>query len=408
MTDARRTTRRQRLGVAILAAGVVGGAFGAGFLALLHLLTTLLVTVTRDGWVRVLMLTATGAAVTLVTRWFGPAGSVELLVDNIHVHGGHHALRPLRSLVPSSLACIAVGGTLGPEAPLVESDGTLAAWMAVQLGLDRSDRRVVTIAGMASAFAVLFGAPLGAAVFALELPHRRGMEYSEAILPACVGALLGWTADALLRTHGWQPVWTFAPVGHLAATAVAWGALAGAVGAAIGVLFTFGVKWAKLCVAVVPEALRPMLGGLLLGLLSLVTIDALTNGEGGYVRLAGLASGAVLVAALGKFLGALVATVTGWKGGFIIPLFFIGGAVGLVLSRWFGVSAVLLVPGCMAAANAAVTRTPLGSALTIAEMAGLPTLPPVFAASIVSTVLTDGVRFFTSQTARQPRHATAA
>ena len=97
MTDARRTTRRQRLGVAILAAGVVGGAFGAGFLALLHLLTTLLVTVTRDGWVRVLMLTATGAAVTLVTRWFGPAGSVELLVDNIHVHGGHHALRSLRS-----------------------------------------------------------------------------------------------------------------------------------------------------------------------------------------------------------------------------------------------------------------------------------------------------------------------
>lgn len=402
-----RYDRRVRYATAVVLAGVVGGGFGAAFVAVLQQVTVFLSTMTRSGVERVGILVAAGVLVGVITRLLGPSGSVDAMVDNIHVHGGHHALRPLRSLLSASLVCVGAGGTLGPEAPLVETDGTLATWMAVRLGLERNDRRVVTIAGMAAALAVLFGAPFGAAVFALELPHRRGMEYSEAILPACAGATIGWLTDALLRSHGWTPVWTFGSLGHVGASAVGWGAFAGVVGAALGVTFTYGVKWTKAAAAAVPEAVRPAVGGLGLGLLSLVTIYALSNGEFQFDRLAGLTTGALILAAFGKFLGALIASATGWKGGFIIPLFFIGGAVGLALSRWFGTSPILLAPACMVATNAAVTRTPLGSALTVAEMAGLPTLPPLLTASLVATVLTDGVRYFTSQGARQPRHATA-
>ena len=44
--------------------------------------------------------------------------------------------------------------------------------------------RILTITGMAAGFTVLFGAPLGSAVFALEILHRRGLEYYEALMPA--------------------------------------------------------------------------------------------------------------------------------------------------------------------------------------------------------------------------------
>jgi len=395
-----------RLAVAIVGAGVFGGAFGALFVVALHRISAFVATSTRPGGARVIVLASAGLLVGCIARWLGPSGSVDAFVDNIHLHGGHHALRPLRSLLPAALVCIGVGGTLGPEAPLVETDGTVATLLAVRLGLERSDRRVVTIAGMAAALAVLFGAPFGAAVFALELPHRRGMEYSEAILPACVGAIVGWSANATLRSMGWQPVWTSISldgVGHLGAVAMACGALAGVVGAVLGTCFTYGVRCSGAVALRLPEWARPAVGGVLLGLLSWLTVFTLSNGEFQFDRLVGMTTGAVIVAVVGKFLGSLVASATGWKGGFIIPLFFVGGAVGLVLSRWFGVAPVLLVPGCMAATNAAVTRTPLGSALTIAEMAGLPTLPPLFTASIVSTLLTDGVRHFTSQGARHPR-----
>lgn len=400
-------SRPYRLGAAIIISGLLGGTFAAAFVATLHTVTHWIDVGGRGSGTRVAILASTGIGVAILVRLLGPAGSVDTLVDNIHVHGGHHALRPLRSLIPTSLLCISAGGTLGPEAPLVEVDATLATWVAVRLGLERRDRRIVTLSGMAAALAVLFGAPFGAAVFALELPHRRGMEYSEAILPACTGAVLGWVTDAVLRVHGWESVWSFGPAHRLGAVIVAWGALAGVVGAAIGVCFTFGVRIARRLASVIPEALRPAIGGVGLGLLSILTIDALTNGEARLSTVVGLTSGTILVAALGKFVGALVASATGWKGGFIIPLFFIGGAVGIVLARAFGIAPIVLAPACMVATNAAVTRTPLGSALAVAEMSGMPTLPGLFAASVVSTVLTDGVRHFASQGARTDASATA-
>src|SRR3546814_18886319 len=85
----------------------------------------------------------------------------------------------LRSLLPASLLGIAAGSALGPEAPLVQTGGVLGTEVAHWRGLDLAQTRVLAICGMASAFAVLFGAPLGSAIFALELLHRRGPEYYE-------------------------------------------------------------------------------------------------------------------------------------------------------------------------------------------------------------------------------------
>ena len=55
---------------------------------------------------------------------------------------------------------------------------------------------MLTITGMAAGFTVLFGAPLGAALFALEILHRRGLEYYEALMPA-----LGRVAVRLRRVR---------------------------------------------------------------------------------------------------------------------------------------------------------------------------------------------------------------
>ena len=73
---------------------------------------------------------------------------------------------------------------------------------------------MVAITGMAAGFTVLFGAPLGSALFALEILHRRGMEYYEALLPSLVGALVGYGVAAPHRASGLEPVWHFPPVGR--------------------------------------------------------------------------------------------------------------------------------------------------------------------------------------------------
>ena len=58
---------------------------------------------------------------------------------------------------------------------------------------------------MAAAFTVLFGAPLGSAIFALEILHRRGLEYYEALLPALIGALAGFVVFVVLGGVGYRP-----------------------------------------------------------------------------------------------------------------------------------------------------------------------------------------------------------
>jgi H+/Cl- antiporter ClcA len=61
----------------------------------------------------------------------------------------------------SSLMSISAGGSLGPEAPMVQVTGSLGTWVADHLHLQGEALRSLSLAGMAAGFTALFGAPLG-------------------------------------------------------------------------------------------------------------------------------------------------------------------------------------------------------------------------------------------------------
>src|SRR5690242_16718865 len=215
-------TRRfivERLGVSptllalTLAVGLVGGGIGALYLLVLHTLQRWLWPTHWSGAIGFAILGAVGLAVALLTRLLGTPGDVELLVDNIHVSGGPSNIRTLRTLVPASLLTIASGGGAGPEAPLVTTTGSLAAWLAHKRRSTVADTRILTIAGMAAAFTVLFGAPLGSSLFALEILHRRGLQYHEALVPSFIGALSGYGIYMLLERADLTPIWDISRAG---------------------------------------------------------------------------------------------------------------------------------------------------------------------------------------------------
>lgn len=304
---------RRRLVGAVLATGLIGGGVGAAYLLVLRGLTAGLGPGARPVVAQIGVLVVVGAAIALLVRWLGPPDDVELLVGNIHVHGGADQVRGLRSLVPASLLGVAAGGALGPEAPLVTTTGTLGSVLGRRAGLGPTHVRVVAITGMAAGFTVLFGAPLGSAVFALEILHRRGMEYYEALLPAVVGSLCGYVVALGAGVVGLGPIWRFPPVIELAPVDLALAVGAGVVGAAVAVAFTYLVVALRWLVGVVPAGARPALGGLVMGLLALVSPYALTNGEVQVHQLADgrVVVGTLLVAAVVKLLAAAVALVTG-------------------------------------------------------------------------------------------------
>lgn len=394
---------KNRVFAPVIVAGLLGGGIGAAYIGVLHLLQRGLWPTHSGLLAHGVILTAVGVVVVVLTRILGSPGDVELLVDNIHVSGGVEDLRQLPSLIPVSLLCIAAGGGLGPEAPLVQTTGSIGSWVARRFQLDPSGVRIVTITGMAAAFTVLFGAPLGASVFALEILHRRGLEYYEALIPAVVGALCGYGVYVLITGIGLQPIWRLPSVGQLRAADLGWALACGVVGAIVAVAFTYLNHGLRVALRRIPPGARPILGGVTLAFLAWMSPYALTFGEVQVTHLTTtkLALGTLLLAAFAKLLGSSVTLSTGWKGGFIIPLFFIGTCLGqaghIVIPH---TNEAVLVTALMVACNVGVTKTPLGSVLVVTEMAGVQLLPTTLIAAVVSFALTSNVSLIETQRRR--------
>jgi H+/Cl- antiporter ClcA len=395
---------RHRLFLLVCLTGVVGGLVGAAYVGMMKLLMRGLFPTHWDNGPHFFILAGVGVAVGLLTWILGNPGDVELLVNNIHVLGGSEDIRDLRSLIPVSLLCIASGGGMGPEAPLVQTTGSLGSWLAMRWRLSTEDMRVLTITGMAAGFTVLFGAPLGSAIFALEILHRRGMEYYEALLPAVIGSLAGYAVYLVLTGADIQSVWKFPAFGPLHAVDLLWALGCGIVGGAVAAIFTFlsqGMRWAF---RKIPAPARPLVGGIALGGLAFWSPYALTFGEFQIQPLLArnAAVGVFAVAAVAKLLGTSVTLSSGWRGGFIIPMFFMGVALGRLGHHLFHASNEVVLMAClMAAINVGVTKTPLGSTLVVTEMAGLQLFPVTLLAALVSLFLTSEVGLIHTQRERE-------
>jgi H+/Cl- antiporter ClcA len=395
---------RLRLFSLVLAVGAVGGVVGAAYVGMLKLLEKGLWPTHWSNGAHLGVLVGIGLAVGLLTRVLGTPGDVELLVNNIHVLGGAEDLRDLKSLIPVSLLCISSGGGMGPEAPLVQTTGGLGSWLAARWRLSTVDTRILTITGMAAGFTVLFGAPLGSAIFALEILHRRGLEYYEALLPAVLGSLSGYVVNAIVSHAGITSVWHFPEIGTLHQVDLIWGLACGVAGAVVAVAFTYLTRSLQWGFRHLHPTARPILGGLALGLLAFWSPYALTFGEAQINTLvvSKAATATFGTAVLAKLCGTTVTNSSGWRGGFIIPLFFIGVSLGRFGHALFPHSnEVVLMAALMAACNCGVTKTPLGSTLVVAEMAGLRLLPPVLIASVVALLLTSEVGLIHSQRDRE-------
>ena len=127
----------------------------------------------------------------IVLYFMGLPGEMAQVVDNIH-QPDRIDIRKTPAMVIASLVAITSGGSAGPEAPLVQVNGSFGSWLGDTLKLDTTSVRVLTFCGMSAALGAFFGAPIGAAIFALEIPHRRGLEYYEAVAPAVISAILSF------------------------------------------------------------------------------------------------------------------------------------------------------------------------------------------------------------------------
>ena len=356
-----------------------------------------------SGWLVIPVMAISGLLAGLVIHFIGDPGEIHLIVNNIRFNKGKLDPRNNPSMIISSLLCVASGGSLGPEAPLVQVTGSTGTWLGKVFRLKGEELRSLSIAGMASGFTALFGAPLGGSLFSLEiLHHKHAVEYYKAIIPALVASSFSYLIFALIIHLGLGPVWDLSSYEYSGIFDFGYAVLFAVAGALFGWMFIYCTRWFKILFEKkpLPIYIKTLTGGILLGIIAFYLPVTRYFGHHKINELltADYTLELLFAVLVFKILAIAITVTSGWRGGFIIPLFFVGATLGLIIHRIFpDVNLSLAIVSCMAAINACVTRTPMSTTILLATLTGFGHFIPILFASLTGYFLAPRLPFISSQ-----------
>ncbi len=284
-------------------------------------------------------------------------------------------LRTAPLIFLSTILTHLVGGSAGREGAALQLGASLSAYAGRKLGLDELDGRIVVMCGMAAAFSALFGTPLTAAVFAMEVVTVGRMYYA-AMVPCLLSS---YTAALVAHGFGLHAIHGY-PVHdalELELTPILQTAALGVLCALLSILFCKAMHAApKLYARYLPDPLaRAAAGGALVLALTLAIGSQTYNGAGDGVIRQLLAGDTIPEAFLLKILFTALPLGAGFRGGEIVPVLFTGCAFGTWAGPLLGLPHGFSGALGMAAVFCGATNCPLSSILLAFELFGGQGLP---------------------------------
>ena len=374
--------------------------------------------VTRVRWAHprlILLLPLAGVPIVLVYRHFGKGSERgnDLLMDHIHEPGAGVPSRMAPLVLLGTWATHLFGGSAGREGTAIQMGGSLAATTARVLRLSQEDTQRLLLCGVAAGFGSVFGTPLTGAIFALEVLTIGRVSY-EALIPCLVASVL---ADWTCRAWGIRHVDYHHAIQAAASIGLGVAAKAAAAGAIFGLA---SVIFSELSHAlkgaferIEAPWLRPVAGGLLVLLVSglLGTTDYLGLGvtppPGSPAAITILScfreGGATAGSWWWKLLLTALTLSSGFKGGEVTPLLFIGAALGNVLARPLGFPVDLGAGLGLVAVFAGATNTPLACTVMGVELFGAAHAVPLDAACFFAYLFSGHTGIYSSQRIGAPK-----
>ena len=259
------------------------------------------------------------------------------IIDSIHF-GDNVPLALVPAIYISTVLTHMFGGSAGREGAALQIGGSLGCYIGRAFHLDEKDMRLATLCGMSAVFSALFGTPLTATLFALEVISV-GVIYYSALVPCIIASLSALQISFLFGLTPTRFTVIIEPLSPIMLTKVAGLAI---ICSLMSTVFCLTMhKTEHLFASKLKNPyLRIAAGGAAVVVISLLLGTGDYNGAGMEVIRRAIEDGQ---AAPDAFFWKLVLTAVtigcGFKGGEVVPTFFIGATLGCVVGNFLGIPA---------------------------------------------------------------------
>lgn len=287
------------------------------------------------------------------------------------------------------------GGSAGREGAALQIGGGIGYQAGRLLRLGEKDLPLATLCGMSGVFAALFGTPLTATVFALEVISV-GVLYYAGLVPCLTAALTGYLVSVLM---GVPPTRFTVTVPGLEVRIMLLVMVLALLCAVVSILFCRGLHGVE---RLLKRTLKNPYLRVAVGAAVLIGLTLLTNGDynGAGMEVIGraIAGQADPCAWVWKLLFTAITIGCGFKGGEVVPSFFVGAAFGCVAAGWLGLPAGFGAAMGLVSVFCGAVNCPLASIILSVELFGSGDLLYFAMACSISYLISGYCGLYSSQT----------
>lgn len=288
------------------------------------------------------------------------------------------------------------GGSAGREGAALQMGGSIGNGMANALKMDKKNITMMIMCGMSGMFSALFGTPMAAAIFAMEMVSV-GILYYAALVPCVVASLVASQVAKALKVHAEHftivdlPELTFQATWRVVVLAI--------LCAGLSIIFCTALhKTEKLLEHKFKNPyMRVVSASLIIIVLTILVRSTDYMGAGMEVIERAMSGETRPEAFMLKILFTALTLTAGFKGGEIVPTLFIGSTFGCLVGQLLGLSPSLCAAVGMIALFCGVTNSPIASLLLSLEMFGMEVWPYMLLAVAISYMLSGYKSLYKSQ-----------
>jgi len=279
--------------------------------------------------------------------------------------GENMNLRHTVCIFAASVITHLCGGSSGREGAALQIGGSIGSQFGRILKLDDDDKKIITMCGMSACFSAIFGTPVTAAVFSLEVCLVGSIQYS-ALVPCIISAVSAMKVAEFFNVSDFE---LFIDNTDSSLTGYGKIIILGILCAVVSCIFCGVSELAShLYKKISNKNIRILTGGIIVIALTFLEGSFEYNGAGGDIIVKAFTGDSRPEAFIIKIIFTALTLGAGYKGGEIVPVFFVGSTFGSLMAGLMNMDFSLGAGVGMTAVFCGVTNCPLASIMLSAEL----------------------------------------